>query len=265
MELPEKLYKYEPFTDLTLRNLKRQSVYFASPQNFNDPYDCAITAEIKDLTAAQVEVFKSHLLGKEETPFEVKKELTSLSNHEVGEKLKNIISDVVVTQKANFFSNCGITCLSESNDDLLMWSHYGGRYKGFCLEFDTKFAPFTKARKVEYSEHMPKIDPLPFIMGEVDNQFFNLFCLKSKSWTYEKEWRVFHVHAGTLFTYLPEALTGIYLGPDMEQDCLEIIALIIGGQNPNVKLYRGRRSSELFKVEYEQVHYTPYIVAKKWV
>ena len=63
--------------------------------------------------------------------------------------------------------------------------------------------------------------------------------------------------------YLLEALTGIYLGPDMEQDCLEIIALIIGGQNPNVKLYRGRRSSELFKVEFEQVHYTPYIVAKK--
>ena len=44
---------------------------------------------------------------------------------------------------------CGITCLSEVKDDLLMWSHYGGKYKGFCLEFDSKYAPFTKTLKVK--------------------------------------------------------------------------------------------------------------------
>lgn len=37
--MPEKLYTYEPFTDLTLRNLKKQSFYFSSPAKFNDPYD----------------------------------------------------------------------------------------------------------------------------------------------------------------------------------------------------------------------------------
>ena len=119
MEIPKNLYKYEPFSDLTLRNLKRQSVYFSSPRNFNDPYDCAITAEIKDLTAEQVEIFKNYFLDREETPLEMKKELTHLNNHELGNKLKNIVSDVVLTQKGNFISNCGITCLSEDRTLLL--------------------------------------------------------------------------------------------------------------------------------------------------
>mgnify|MGYP000913345818 CR=1 FL=1 len=263
MDKPKRLYKYVPFSDLALRNLKRQSVYFSSPRNFNDPYDCAITAEIQELTDEQLEVFKSYFLIREETSVELKNELTQYTNSDLREKLRRVVDEVITTQKDNFISKCGITCLSEINDDLLMWSHYGGRYKGFCLEFDTNYEPFNKSKKVTYSEYMPKLNPLPFIIGEIDDQFFDLFCLKSKSWIYEKEWRVFHVQAGTLFTYPPKALTGIYLGPDMEQDCLEIIALIIGGQNPDVKLYRGKRSNELFKVEFEQVNYTPHIVAKK--
>ncbi|MBK8195342.1 MAG: DUF2971 domain-containing protein [Lewinellaceae bacterium] len=263
MDIPKNLYKYEPFTELTLSNLKRQSLYFSSPKNFNDPYDCAITAEIQELSNEQLEILKGYFLNREETPAAMKEELARLNNQKLREKLNRIVSNVIDTEKNNFISECGITCFSESKDDLLMWSHYGGRYKGFCLEFNTQYEPFTKAKKVEYLEHMPKINPLPFIMNEIDNQFFSLFCSKSKSWAYEKEWRIFHKQAGTLYTYLPEALTAIYFGPDIEQECLEIIALIIGGQNPSVELYRGTRSNELFKVKFEKVNYTPYIVAKK--
>ncbi len=50
MEIPKKLYKYEAFSEMSLRNLKKQIIYFSSPLGFNDPYDYAITAEIQDLS-----------------------------------------------------------------------------------------------------------------------------------------------------------------------------------------------------------------------
>ena len=263
MEIPKKLYKYESFNELSLRNLKKQSVYFASPRGFNDPYDCAITAEIASLTSEQIEDFKRHYLNNEQIPSEVKDDIKKHSDQFISEKLKAVVFDSINLLRNNFMSNCGITCLSELNDDLLMWSHYGGKYKGFCLEFDSQYPPFTKSRRVKYSNEMPQIDPFPFILGEVDSQFMDLFCLKSESWQYEKEWRVFHMQAGTPFIYQEEALTGIYLGPDMAPECLEIIALIIKGQNENVKLFRGKRSTSAFKVEFEEINYTPHIVAKK--
>jgi len=263
MSTPSKLYKYEPFTELTLRNLKRQSIYFSSPKTFNDPYDCAIDAEINDLSDQDMDAFRTHLLSKDKNTEETIAGITNFSNHELGELLKRIAREEITSQRENFIAKLGVTCLSEENDNLLMWSHYGGRYKGFCLEFDTNYEPFNKSIKVEYSHKMPKIDPVSLVLRDGKDQFIQLFCLKSKSWEYEREWRVMHTTAGTLYTYPPEALSGIYFGPDMEFECLEIIALILQNQNLNTKLYQGRRSNEFFKVEFSTPFtYTSFLDAK---
>lgn len=42
MPLPSSLFKFERFTTQALSNLKEQVIYFSSPRNFNDPYDCSI-------------------------------------------------------------------------------------------------------------------------------------------------------------------------------------------------------------------------------
>lgn len=262
MKLPVKLYKYESFNELSLRNLKRQSVYFGSPRGFNDPYDCAITAQIKNPTPEQVEQYKNLLLGDDKTSTEIKYYLAANTEQEIGDFIRKLVSTDVSETKEVVLSSFGISCFSEKNNDLLMWSHYGGRYKGFCLEFDTKQPLFDKAKKVTYSDSMPEIDPME-VLSEGTHYFEKLFCLKSKSWEYEKEWRVFHKKAGTLFKYPPEALTGVFFGPDIEPECLEIIALILRGQNDQVKLFKGNRSQDSFKVEFIEVNYTPYLDAKK--
>ncbi len=51
---PKLIYKYENFNVQSIKNLKSQSIYFGSPKNFNDPYDCAIRAEIMDPTQEQI-------------------------------------------------------------------------------------------------------------------------------------------------------------------------------------------------------------------
>lgn len=265
MSLPPKLYKYESFNELSLRNLKKQAVYFGSPKGFNDPYDCAIAAFIKEPSSEQIQTFKNHLLNMVNAPDNLKTDLIPDSKEEFGARVKKVFGTGFLELKNQFAASIGITCFSEINDDLLMWSHYGGRYKGFCLEFDSSKEPFFKAQKVIYSDSLPEIDPIPFLLDPIDNQnrFINLFCTKSKSWEYEKEWRAIHNEAGTLFHYPAEALTGVYFGPDIELECLEIIALILKGQNENVKFFKGSRSRTSFKVEFEEANYTPHLEAKK--
>ena len=63
MQKPTTVFKYTPFTTQSLLNLAASSVYFGSPRDFNDPYDCAITMSIPksvvvhDLASAQREAF----------------------------------------------------------------------------------------------------------------------------------------------------------------------------------------------------------------
>ena len=242
--------------------MKAQSIYFSSPNKFNDPYDCAITAAMNPLSEDDFLSIKKYLVSSNNVPENVKNEVEIYPIKEVSELLRKIAFDSIQKQKEEFLSTKGVACFSEKMDDLLMWSHYGGRYKGFCLEFDTQYEPFNMVRNIKYTDVMPKIDPLPCIIDNNFDQFWDLFCTKSSSWSYEKEWRAFHQQAGTLFTYPEKSLTGVYFGPDIEIESLEIISLILFGQNPHVKLYRGKRSADLFQVIFEQFNYIPHIFTK---
>lgn len=61
----------------------------------------------------------------------------------------------------------------------------------------------------------------------------------------------------------PEALTGIYFGPDMSRTAFEIIALILAGQNEHIQLWQGSRSKSSFSVEFQPVTYKSYLDAKR--
>lgn len=162
-----------------------------------------------------------------------------------------------------FLSSRGIACFSERNDDLLMWSHYGGKYKGLCLEFDTSVEPFTGARQVRYVSELPKMSLKAVHLDKDLDVVKALFCTKSNSWHYEKEWRLIHAVAGTAYVYPAEALTGVYFGPDIDRQSMEIVCLILQGQNPGVKLWRGIRSTSEFKVLFEEFSYVSRLEAIK--
>lgn len=162
-----------------------------------------------------------------------------------------------------FLKNKGVTCFSERNDDLLMWSHYGGRYKGFCMGFSTGYEPFSKIKKVTYTDTMPRINAVSVLLHGNSDQLLDLFCTKSQSWHYEEEWRCFHHHAGTLFGYKAKALESVYFGPDIDTQSLEIACLILAGQKPDVKLWKGRRSVDKFEVVFKEFTYINHLDAKR--
>ncbi len=259
MDKPSTIYKYENFSVQSLKNLKAQSIYFGSPLNFNDPYDCALKAGVDHPTDTDIDNLRAAYSKRSDVPSEIQKQFAEAGTDELREIVIQSALSTLEIHAEQFLKTRGVSCFSGRNDDLLMWSHYGGRYQGFCLGFSTDYEPFTKIRRVEYTEEMPKINAVEALLHDNYDQMLDLFCTKSISWKYEEEWRRMHQQAGTLFTYEAEALESVFFGPDIDFPSLEIICLILAGQNPNVQCWRGYRSNERFEVTFKKFTYTSYL------
>ena len=261
MNRPKRIYKYEPFSSQSLQNLKAQSIYFGSPLGFNDPYDCAITARVAVPSDKELQKLRDVYANRSDVPELTQKEFMSLDNEKFREIIIKNCKDLNKKYVERFLKKNGVSCFTERNDDLLMWSHYGGRYKGYCLEFNTGYEPFNLLKKINYSENMPEINPVELILKSNSEQTLKSYLTKSASWKYEKEWRCIHNNAGTLFPYEAKALNAVHFGPDMDNTSKEIICLILAGQNPDVELWQGIRSEDRFEVKFEQFQYMSHIDA----
>jgi len=160
-------------------------------------------------------------------------------------------------RKSWAFDTYGICCFSETNDNLLMWSHYASSGKGFCLEFDSSREPFDKIQPVKYVDKPPELNFKKLFTVDKLYLLDALFCMKSIHWSYEKEWRIFHQDANKAANYPTSSLTGVYFGPEVDDCFAEIICLILQGQHPHIKFYKGARSNESYQVAFTEVSYTP--------
>jgi hypothetical protein len=261
--MPQRLYKYESFNIRSLENLKAQAIYFGTPSAFNDPYDCAFTPGIKELSDEDVEEVRAAYLVDPTVPDAMRQHFANAPVQILRTNFVSAGRKALDEAIKKFINTRGVSCFSEKNDDLLMWSHYGGSHKGFCLEFDTAFEPFTKIRKVRYSSEMPQIDLMPLLISDDHDQVLDLFATKAKAWEYECEWRALHANAGTSYTYPAQSLTGVFFGPQMSAEAIEIVCLVLQGQSETVQFWRGKRSTAAFKVNFENFTYTSHLKAKR--
>jgi hypothetical protein len=265
MVRPSTVFKYEPFTLQSVENLKACTIYFGSPYDFNDPFDCAIDSPLSPLTDEEILAIRDSFLQDPLASDVQKQSLQELSIEVMREEVYRGAIIAIEKEKEHFLQNRGVTCFSETNENLLMWSHYGDRYHGFCLEFRTDFEPFGKLRKVEYVSKPPTLNTRDIGLNiEHSHVIDKLYCTKSIDWSYEQEWRVIHANARQPFTYKPEALKSIYFGPRMSEQRIDMLCLILFSQAPHVQLFRGSRSATEFKVEFSEITgYIPYAEAKK--
>lgn len=261
---PAKLYKYQPFDTQALENLKSQVIYFGSPLRFNDPYDCAVRPKFKQLSDAEVELARVRYLARTDLPREARRQFESFDRNTLRNKLIRSAADSIQIHIDKFLATNGVSCFSERNDNLLMWSHYAQHGKGFCLEFSGQHETFNLIRPVKYRDAIPELDLRPILLEDnFDAVLDDLFFSKSADWKYEQEWRAIHNSAGTAYVYPGEALTGVYFGSEMSPAALEIIALTLMGQNENVTFWRGHRSESRYGIDFEKVTYIPHLEAKR--
>jgi N-acetylglutamate synthase-like GNAT family acetyltransferase len=222
--LPKRIYKYRSDNSSARENLKSSTIWLASPDSYNDPYDCLLRFSEPSMTAA----FERGLIDPFVTGYkleippdkieEAKQSTTpleTLSRHitGVGKPGTN------PSQMAEFFSKVvpkyvqstvdvlqavrtimKVCSFSSVNDSILMWSHYGSNHQGFCVEYDlSKFDPQDAFLKnlypVIYSHQLADLTPWAerLVTGKRE-ELTTLFPLlgviqKFEGWSYEQEWR----------------------------------------------------------------------------
>lgn len=142
----------------------------------------------------------------------------------------------------------GICCLSKSNTNILMWSHYAHDHTGFCLEFDasdqTPF--FGEAQEVKYATEFPVVD---FFGTPHDTQVDLIFLTKFIGWQYEEECRIIDHQAGPgLHRYPVELLKSVTFGLRMTDDGKQQIRGWLAKRGTHVKLFQAAIHQREFKV-----------------
>ncbi|KHE93441.1 MAG: DUF2971 domain-containing protein [Candidatus Scalindua rubra] len=173
---PNVLYKYSAFSDDAISSLINKTVWFADPRSFNDPFDCRF-----DILESSPKSFKMPAkIGVEimaEKFNACKKDEEYDSPKEYRNKLEKALTEI------------GVLCLSSSNDNMLMWSHYADKHKGFCLSFRMIGNDIFKVRRVDYEGKYTEIRIEDFA-DKPDRYIKDVIFNKASDWEYEGEYRI---------------------------------------------------------------------------
>lgn len=248
---PKILYQYRPPEAWALDNLCRQVMYFGSPENFNDPYDCRTPPTFRDSTAEQlVNALKKGkfpakslpnvrgLLGKDALKSEVIRHANAMLRREYT-KLRE---------------QYGVACFSMHRDNLLMWSQYGGHGKGFCLAFDVRdklLFPAGKIIPVQYSAGWPDVgDTMKMLDQKINPREF--LAHKSKDWAYEQEWRLLGERKSEK-RYDAKTLKAVYFGTEATKGTREIVRLIVQEKYPHTELWNCKIHASECRVDFDLI------------
>jgi hypothetical protein len=204
------IYKYRPlyngdinnFTlnEHTLSLLTRGELYFSSPREFNDPFDCWVPVFPSKITE---EFVKNKM--KEDSKF--KEYIITEFNRDISSFVKYhnnpmIDYDLKTRIHRKSLDDNLVCCFSTEHNNLLMWSHYAESHKGICLGIKCRYKNKVKyldlisekgkveipIESVNYSLDGKKEMPIPANMIKNDIIKKNSY-LKAKEWEYEKEIR----------------------------------------------------------------------------
>ena len=140
----------------------------------------------------------------------------------------------------------GILSLSETPDNLLMWSHYAEEHTGFVLMFDSShdffkgeisLPGFAKPEPVQYKSERPCTTVEEVIVKKATVP--TIFLTKGSDWQYEKEWRYLkflndaderHGEPNTppveLFRLPPKCIKGVILGCGSSKELKDTIVAL---------------------------------------
>ena len=180
---PASLFKYYKDSERTLNSIKENRMWYSAPCNFNDVFDCDITFDRESMLNSLVETAFAHPIRADST---------------VGKAVRESLDSDIDALQETFScmkSTIGIACMSERDNSLLMWAHYGNNHHGICVEYDLmrinqqlQFTPIP----VIYSDSRTCFSSLNLTTLKQDTMqvFIENLTSKSLEWSYETEWRI---------------------------------------------------------------------------
>jgi hypothetical protein len=225
---PDALFKFFRPNDYAFGNLAEQTVFLASPEQFNDPYDSGLAMDavptlltlvrreagpdFDDLRkiGLTVDDFADLLVGKlSQRALEILKRAQPETSPEDIEKFAALFPKVVqmlnqkyVDEQLQPFFQKGlkIACFSERADSLVLWAHYAAQHEGFCLEYGYRDMPLDAVQRrllfpVLYKQERFDIGPSLHEVMRGKEDFMPTHAIvaalhKAVDWAYEREWRL---------------------------------------------------------------------------
>jgi hypothetical protein len=192
------------------------------------------------------------------------------------ESIPKSLSDTI---KETWNEQFGILCLSERQDNLIMWAHYAQNHEGFVLGFNrdsiffdqrkSKNDVIRQLKKVQYKEERPEIALYDTELDEFKlNEFLieNILLTKSKHWSSEEEWRIiFYLKEadqtiknefGQSYLFkIPESLiTSLYLGVRISNENKSRILATISKKGVRIPVYQGVLNKKKYLLDFVKIN-----------
>jgi hypothetical protein len=280
--------------------LKNQTFRYSSPLKFNDPFD--IQNELKpdydlsELPRVLMEVIEAFVLNNEplptsklEHPFAQaililrdkakmygykKSEIEKITYPLLGHLLH--VTEFFISQINDHWQksmrDSRVFCVTEDNDNLLMWAHYAKDHTGVVFQvavlpdLDT---PLSVAKKIEYEDKPVQFYTLRELVlwnlfdtepDVTQVQFSKHAYRKSQLWSYEKEWRVLDMcHYPNKkdefidHKFIPKQLQKIFIGCKFDDKHLQEITQLAQAINPNVEILRANKHPHKYELEFKKI------------
>jgi hypothetical protein len=173
------------------------------------------------------------------------------------------VSAEINAQIRSVMADTSIFCVSETHDNLLMWSHYAQNHTGAVIKFlalPEVDSPFIVAQPVRYTTRMPRREFASMLDFQKSlMEIVELITLtKSDVWAYEKEWHIVaalrdKTQSYEILSYAPEEVGAVYLGCKMAEDDREELIGITRRLYPQAKLYQAEKHPREFALIFSKI------------
>lgn len=194
----------------------RRELYFASPDELNDPFELRFQFLLDAPHEDKVVFIAEALLRDDPSQGEATARFRAEEALRWAPDMAELVAQNIVenlTESAR--TDPGVLCLCARPDNILLWSHYADAHRGICVGFRTGpgMGFFERPAPVVYQP-----EPLRVSLYEPDvEKRFRAALTKAAAWSYEEEWRVVAVpppleRAAGVQTFPVDALSRVILG-----------------------------------------------------
>ena len=247
-----KYYRYRALNDFAKNIITKNELYFASPKEFNDPF------EFEFLTIYEAPLEVKRRFFENDTEFDFKTQFALAGDAKVNDFLSNHTGPTYAEEIRNKFRNrflnkAGVLCFVDSPTNIGMWAHYGDNHKGICFEFEFDFLHehFGSHYKVEYSQVVPNFNHFERYEGKPEYMLKKIISTKSVCWEHEQEYR-FIVDRPGVVKFHPTSIRAAYLGMNIDRN--SDIFQLMAKHTPELPLYflGPARGEYTFEITHEE-------------
>lgn len=213
--------------------ITEQSLYFSSPLDFNDPYECM--PAIQKLNAQ----------------FNIDSLANKKSQRDYIEHMENKILGG---------RKIGIVCLSKTDRNTIMYAHYSQNHEGLCLGFEVDIYDSRSERADPFlASEVIYAKTYPVLSGNQDSkeQFKKMFLCKHEDWSYENEWRMVNFlidnEKDRLYEFPKNMLKKVVLGVKTKPYVKRLIKGLKIEMNMEFEIYVAKQKPNSFLLNIENI------------